>query len=63
MSAQEIPLKLDFRERARVNDVPVGRLIGFEAKEIADAPGRIKNKMVCRDGVPRFGPTVEGVES
>ena len=36
MSAQEIPLKVDFRERARVNNVPVGRLIGFEAKEIAE---------------------------
>jgi len=36
MSAQGTPLKLDFRERARVNDVPVARLIGFEAKEIAD---------------------------
>ena len=36
MSVQGIPLKLDFRERARVNDVPVGRLIGFETKEIAD---------------------------
>ena len=36
MSVQGIPLKLDFSERARVNDVPVARLIGFEAKEIAD---------------------------
>jgi acyl-coenzyme A thioesterase PaaI-like protein len=36
MSAQGIPLKSDFRERARVNDIPVVRLIGFEAKEIAD---------------------------
>jgi acyl-coenzyme A thioesterase PaaI-like protein len=36
MSVQGIPLKLDFWERARVNDVPVARLIGFEAKEIAD---------------------------
>src|SRR2546425_2276803 len=36
MSAQGIPLKSDFRERARVNDIPVARLIGFEAKEIAD---------------------------
>jgi uncharacterized protein (TIGR00369 family) len=36
MSVQGIPLKLDFRERARVNDVPVARLIGFEVKEIAD---------------------------
>ena len=36
MSVQGIPLKLDFRERARVNDVPIARLIGFEAKEITD---------------------------
>jgi uncharacterized protein (TIGR00369 family) len=36
MSAQGIPLKSDFRERARVNDIPVARLIGFEAKEIAN---------------------------
>src|SRR5262249_9059786 len=36
MSAQGIPLKSDFRERARVNDIPVARLIGFEAKEIGD---------------------------
>src|SRR4051794_17053417 len=36
MSAKEIPLKSDFWERARVNDIPVARLIGFEAKEIAD---------------------------
>jgi len=28
MSAQGIPLKSDFSERARVNDVPVARLIG-----------------------------------
>ena len=36
MTVQGIPLKLDFRERARVNDVPVARLIGFEAKEITE---------------------------
>jgi uncharacterized protein (TIGR00369 family) len=36
MSAQGIPLKSDFRERASANDIPVARLIGFEAKEIAD---------------------------
>ena len=36
MSAQGIPLKSDFRERTRVNDIPVARLIGFEPKEIAD---------------------------
>lgn len=36
MSTQGIPLKADFRERARVNDIAVARLIGFETKEIAD---------------------------
>ena len=36
MSAQEVRLKPDFRERAKANDVAVGRLIGFEAKDIAD---------------------------
>src|SRR5437660_10191586 len=34
MSTSE--LKPDFRTRAKTNDVPVARLIGFEAKEIAD---------------------------
>src|SRR5215472_14925447 len=41
MSVQGSPLKSDFRERARVNDVPVARLIGFEAKEIADGRARV----------------------
>jgi uncharacterized protein (TIGR00369 family) len=36
MSAQEIPLQPDFRERAKANDVPVARLIGFEAKDVRD---------------------------
>src|SRR5258708_13192222 len=36
MSTQEIPLQPDFRERAKANDVAVARLIGFEAKDIAD---------------------------
>jgi uncharacterized protein (TIGR00369 family) len=36
MSAAEIPMKPDFRTRAKTNDVPVARLIGFEAKEIGD---------------------------
>jgi uncharacterized protein (TIGR00369 family) len=36
MSPQVTPLKSDFRERARANDIPVARLIGFETKEIAD---------------------------
>lgn len=36
MSAPETPLKRDFRTRAKTNDVPIARLIGFEAKDIAD---------------------------
>ncbi len=36
MSTPETPLKPDFRTRAKTNDVAVARLIGFEAKEIAD---------------------------
>jgi uncharacterized protein (TIGR00369 family) len=36
MSTQKIPLQPDFRERARANDVPIARLIGFEAKNVAD---------------------------
>jgi uncharacterized protein (TIGR00369 family) len=36
MSVSGTPWKADFRTRAKTNDVPVARLIGFEAKEIAD---------------------------
>jgi len=36
MSAPKIPVEADFRARAKANDVPVARLIGFEVKEIAD---------------------------
>jgi uncharacterized protein (TIGR00369 family) len=36
MSTQEIPLAPDFRQRAKANDVAVARLIGFEAKDVAD---------------------------
>lgn len=36
MSTQEMPLKPDFRERAKANDVPVAQLIGFEVSNIAD---------------------------
>ncbi len=36
MSTPGIPSKSDFRTRAKTNDVAVARLIGFEAKEIAD---------------------------
>jgi uncharacterized protein (TIGR00369 family) len=34
VSTQEIPSQPDFRERVKANDVPVARLIGFEAKDI-----------------------------
>jgi hypothetical protein len=36
MSNQELPSQADFRERAKTNEVPIARLIGFEAKAIAD---------------------------
>ena len=36
MSTQGDSGKPDFRTRAKTNDVPVARLIGFEAKEIAE---------------------------
>src|SRR6266446_1182321 len=36
MSNREIPVEPDFRTKAKTNDVPVARLIGFETKEIAD---------------------------
>jgi uncharacterized protein (TIGR00369 family) len=36
MNTREIPSQADFRERAKANDVPIARLIGFEAKDIAD---------------------------
>ena len=35
MSTSGMSLKSDFRTKAKTNDVPVARLIGFEAKEIA----------------------------
>jgi len=36
MSTPGIPVESDFRTRAKTNDVPIARLIGFEAKEIAE---------------------------
>jgi uncharacterized protein (TIGR00369 family) len=36
MSRPNIPVESDFRTRAKNNDVPIARLIGFEAKEIGD---------------------------
>jgi uncharacterized protein (TIGR00369 family) len=36
MNTPKTPLKAGFRTRAKTNEVPVARLIGFEAKEIVD---------------------------
>src|ERR1700692_3760587 len=36
MSSQEMSSQADFRERAKTNEVPIARLIGFEVKDIAD---------------------------
>ena len=36
-----MPLQTDFRERAKANDVPVGRLVGFEVKELGDGRATI----------------------
>src|ERR1700740_1558769 len=36
MSTQKILSQADFRERAKTNDVPIARLIGFEVKDIGD---------------------------
>jgi acyl-coenzyme A thioesterase PaaI-like protein len=36
MSSQERAFTADFRERAKNNDVPIARLIGFEVKDIAN---------------------------
>ena len=36
MSTQEIPSKPDLRARLKANDVAVARLIGFEARDIAN---------------------------
>jgi uncharacterized protein (TIGR00369 family) len=32
----QTPLRSDFRERAKANDVPIARLIGFEAEKIGE---------------------------
>jgi uncharacterized protein (TIGR00369 family) len=36
MSTEETPLEPDFKKRAKANDVPIARLIGFEANDISD---------------------------
>jgi uncharacterized protein (TIGR00369 family) len=52
MSTQEVPLKPDFRERAKANDVPVARLIGFETKDIANGRATV----VLRAGPQHANP-------
>ena len=39
-STPNIPAAPDFRVREKTNDVPISRLIGFEAKKIADGRPR-----------------------
>src|SRR5882672_198197 len=41
MSTQKNLLRPDFRERAKANDVPVARLIGFEAKDIGNGQATV----------------------
>ena len=41
MSTPDSPVQADFRTRAKANDVPVARLIGFEAKEIASGQAAV----------------------
>ena len=41
MSTPDSPVQADFRTRAKTNDVPVARLIGFEAKEIASGQATV----------------------
>ena len=40
-STPDIPAAPDFRARAKTNDVPIARLIGFEAEEIADGKATV----------------------
>jgi uncharacterized protein (TIGR00369 family) len=41
MTNKETPSSADFRERAKTNDVAVARLIGFEAKDIAEGKATV----------------------
>ncbi len=47
MGTKELPLQPDFRERAKANDVPIARLIGFEAKKRAGYAGEFGPQLVC----------------
>jgi uncharacterized protein (TIGR00369 family) len=52
MTSKEIPLPRDFRDRAKANDGPVARLIGFEANDIGD--GRATVSLLA--GPPHANP-------
>src|ERR1700683_2103360 len=41
MSTQETRPQPDFRERARTNEVPIARLIGFEVQDIANGKATV----------------------
>jgi uncharacterized protein (TIGR00369 family) len=41
MSTHQIPSNSNFMERARANEVPVARLIGFEAKAVANGKATV----------------------
>lgn len=41
MSTPHVPAPSDFRTRAKTNDVPIARLIGFEAKGIVDGKATV----------------------
>lgn len=41
MNTQQISLKSDFRERAKANDVPVARLVGFAVKDISNGQATV----------------------
>jgi len=52
IAAQETPLQPDLRERAKSNDVAVARLIGFEAKEIAEGRATVTFSVEPRHANP-----------
>jgi uncharacterized protein (TIGR00369 family) len=52
MSAQEKQLPPDFMKRAKTNDVPVARLIGFKASEVADGHATVALPVGTRHANP-----------
>ena len=51
-TTQGTPLQPDFREQAKSNDVAVARLIGFEAKEIAEGRATVTFSVEPRHANP-----------